>query len=157
LCALIESASAADLARQSEGTRWTNRQVLFHMLFGYLITRSLVMLVKIVSRLPDQFGRGFAGLLDAGTRPFDRINYWGSRAGGQILSPAQVARWMDRVVASLQRGLGRETEQSLLRAMRFPTRWDPYFTETMALRAVYEYPMRHFVHHLRQLTLRSRG
>lgn len=154
---LVDAASPVELARHSGGTQWTNRQLLFHMLFGYLITRNLLVLVKIVSRLPDRFGRAFAGLLDAGARPFDRINYWGSRAGGQVLNPAQMARWMDRVVASLQRHLDRESERSLRRGMHFPTRWDPYFTQTMTLRELYNYPTLHFDHHRRQLTLPHRN
>jgi len=37
--ALIAKSSQADLARLSNGTRWTNRELLFHMLLGYLVTR----------------------------------------------------------------------------------------------------------------------
>jgi hypothetical protein len=150
---LIEAASDADLARRSAGTRWTNQQLLFHMLFGYLVTRNLLVLVKLVARLPKPVGRGFAALLNAGTRPFDQVNYWGSRAAGQVLGPVRTARWMDRVVTSLQRHLERETPRSLERTMAFPTRWDPYFKAEMTLRDVYDYPTLHFDHHRRQLTL----
>lgn len=31
--------------RPSNGTRWTNKQLLFHMLLGYLILRALRLLV----------------------------------------------------------------------------------------------------------------
>jgi hypothetical protein len=34
---LVKRASAEDLRRRTTGTRWTNRQLLFHMVFGYLI------------------------------------------------------------------------------------------------------------------------
>ena len=34
---LVLSASDLDLGRRSHGTRWTNRQLLFHLLFGYQI------------------------------------------------------------------------------------------------------------------------
>jgi hypothetical protein len=37
---LLDKASAASLRRRSSGTRWTNRQLLFHMLFGYLIVHT---------------------------------------------------------------------------------------------------------------------
>jgi hypothetical protein len=37
---LLGKASPASLRRRSDGTRWTNRQLLFHMLFGYLIVRT---------------------------------------------------------------------------------------------------------------------
>ena len=37
--ARLAHASSADLARATNGTRWTKRELLFHMLYGYLITR----------------------------------------------------------------------------------------------------------------------
>ncbi len=33
---LLADAPLDDLRRSSDGTRWTNEQLLFHMLFGYL-------------------------------------------------------------------------------------------------------------------------
>jgi hypothetical protein len=39
--ALAHTASAEDLARRSSGTRWTNRQLLFHMVLGYLVVRTM--------------------------------------------------------------------------------------------------------------------
>ncbi len=43
---LTSQASSADLRRGSNGTRWTNQQLLFHMLFGYMIVRVLLGLVR---------------------------------------------------------------------------------------------------------------
>lgn len=37
--------------------------------------------------------------------------------------------------------------------MQFPTRWDPYFRDTMTVLAVYHYGTEHYDHHRRQLTL----
>ena len=34
---LMNNATSANLRRESNGTRWTNRQLLYHMVFGYLI------------------------------------------------------------------------------------------------------------------------
>ncbi|HEV7204893.1 MAG TPA: DinB family protein [Jatrophihabitans sp.] len=149
---LVQAGTPADLARQSSGTRWSNRELLFHMLFGYLITRNLRVIVKIVSRLPERAQHWFAAALDAAVRPFHHINYWGSRAGGRILTPAQMAGWMDRVVGSLHRHLEREGPATLQRSMAFPTGWDPYFSERMSLAEVYHYATLHFDHHRRQLT-----
>ena len=75
--ALLEQSTPDALSRPSKGTRWTNRQLLFHMLFGYLITRNLRIVVLVVSRAPLGVQAGFARLLDAATRPFDQINYLG--------------------------------------------------------------------------------
>jgi hypothetical protein len=33
---LVDSATVAELRMPTNGTRWTNEQLLFHMLFGYL-------------------------------------------------------------------------------------------------------------------------
>src|SRR6266540_3371885 len=43
--ALVAAASPEDLSRGTTGTRWTNQQLLFHMLFGYFIVRALLGLV----------------------------------------------------------------------------------------------------------------
>jgi hypothetical protein len=66
---LVQRSAPADLARRSHGTRWTNRELLFHMLFGYLITHSLRLVVKMISRLPVGAQRAFTTVLDAATRP----------------------------------------------------------------------------------------
>ena len=44
---LLAQADSASLRRQSDGTRWTNQQLLFHMLFGYLIVRALLVLAGL--------------------------------------------------------------------------------------------------------------
>ena len=81
---LIGEASSGDLRRRSNGTRWTNRQLLFHMVFGYVIVRTLMPLVHALGRLGH--GRGFAATLNAGRRPFHVINYLGSCGGGHVLT-----------------------------------------------------------------------
>ena len=150
---LLARASHRDLARISNGTRWSNEQLLFHMLFGYLVVRNLRILVKVFGRLPDPLSRGLARLLDATTRPFHVINYWGSCIGVRVYGPARMGHWFDRTITSLQRHLDAETEAALGRRMYFPTRWDPLFTEVMTLQDIYHYPTQHFDFHRAQLTL----
>lgn len=58
---LLQAASRAGLRRRSAGTRWTNEQLLFHMMFGYLIVLKLLALVRLFSRLPPAVSRTFAG------------------------------------------------------------------------------------------------
>jgi hypothetical protein len=82
---LVGQATPADLGRGSNGTRWTNRQLLFHMLFGYLIVRTLMPLVHAFGRRPDRWNRRFAAILNAGQQPFHVINYVGSWGGGEVL------------------------------------------------------------------------
>jgi hypothetical protein len=148
---LISSASAHDLRRRSDGTRWTNRQLLFHMVFGYLIVRTLLPLVHALARLG--YSRRFAATLNAGRRPFHMINYLGSCGGGQVLTTHAIAALLDRTIQALHRSLAAETAQSLVLTMHFPTAWDPYFKPTMSVLDVYHFGTQHFDHHRRQLTL----
>jgi len=150
---LLESATVAELGRPSNGTSWTNEQLLFHMLFGYMIVGRLLVLVRVFGRLPDRFSQGFARLLDASARPFHAVNYFGSLGGARIFGYQGMGRKLDRVIANLLAHLDRESESELRRGMHYPASWDPYFMDYMTLADVYRYPTQHFEHHRRQLTL----
>ena len=148
---LVGRATAHDLARRSDGTRWTNRQLLFHMVLGYGVVRTLLPLVHGLGRLGHS--RGFAATLNAGRRPFHVINYLGSWGGGRLLTMRIVVALFDRTIDALHRGLDAETASSLDLSMHFPTDWDPYFTPVMTVLDVYHFGTQHFDHHQRQLTL----
>ena len=105
---LLALASPADLKRRSDGTRWTNQELLFHMLFGYFVVRTLLGLVRLFGRLPDGFSRVFASILNSGTRPFHVINYLGSCGGALVLRGARLASMFDRTIDSLHRHLDAE-------------------------------------------------
>jgi len=149
----VAEMTPADLARPSNGTRWTNRELLFHMLFGYLVVQALLPMVKGLGHLPPGSSRPFAALLDASTRPFDWINYVGSVGGGRVLTPQRMVRWLDSVTARIERDMDRQSPARLRRGMHFPTHWDPYFKDFMTLADTYHYPTEHFDHHDRQLSV----
>jgi hypothetical protein len=153
LAALVASASAADLRRPTDGTRWTNQQMLFHMVFGYLIVLRLLPLVRFFGHRPDAYSRAFSGVLNAGTRPFHVVNYLGSCGGTLVFHGPRLVWLCDRVIAALGRHLDHETDQALSRTMHFPVNWDPYFNDTMTLLDVYRFGTQHFDYHARQLTL----
>lgn len=153
LQAWLKSAITEDLRRKSNGTRWTNEELLFHMVFGYMVVRALLPLVNVISRLPTPVGKAFAALLNAGTRLFDVINYWGSRCASLVYNKRRMGRKLDKTIASITRRLERENPGSLSRTMPFPDRWDPFFAPVMTLNDVYAYPTKHFDFHARQLSL----
>lgn len=153
---LIEHASPDDLTRGSSGTRWTNQQLLFHMLFGYLLIRSLLMLAGLFARLPASASRVFAKALGTMTVPFHWVNYLGSCAGARVFSPRRMAVKLDRVTTALERRLGAEASTRLRSGMYFPVRWDPFFKEFMTVADLYHYPTQHFDFHKQQLTLSQR-
>lgn len=150
---LVADATKADLHRRSAGTRWTNQQLLFHMLFGYLIVLRLLPLVRVFGHLPDAASRVFASALDSATKPFHVVNYLGSYGGGTVISPDRMAAWLDRTVQALHQRLDAETAVSLQRRLHFPVGWDPFFKETMTLTDVYHFGTQHFEYHRAQLTL----
>jgi hypothetical protein len=150
---LVRGSSRSDLRRRSSGTRWTNQQLLFHMLFGYLVVLRLLPLVQLLGRLPDGVSRRFAAVLDAATGPFHLVNYLGSRAGGTVLTPTQMAALLERTIAVLHRRLDAAHDADLQRRMHFPVGWDPFFTDVMSLADVYHFGTQHFDFHRQQLTL----
>jgi DinB family protein len=146
-----------DWAKPTSGTRWTNEQLLFHMVFGYMIVQRLLLIVRFFGRLPDAVGRGFAQILNAATPPFDVINYHGSCLAARIYNRKRMEAKLDRVIDALERSLKREGDNAFRRGMHYPTRWDPYFHDYMTLADIYRYPGQHYDHHRRQLTLTKLG
>ncbi|SED63558.1 DinB superfamily protein [Amycolatopsis tolypomycina] len=151
--ALLAAAGEDDLRRASSGTKWNNRQLLFHMLLGYLIMRALLRLVHWFGRRPDGVSRWYASLLNAGTKPFDVVNFAGSWLGGTTMPRRWMLALFDRTIVKLHRRLDRETDADLTLGMHYPTRWDPFFRDYMTVADVYRFPTQHFDFHRAQLTL----
>jgi hypothetical protein len=142
-----------DLRRQpSNGTKWSNEELLFHMMFGYMIMWSLIWLVKIFGRAPIKVSVAFAAVLNSLAGPFNAANFWGARFGARVYPYERMAAKFDRVLNSLRRRLAGEGIAALRRQMCFPVRWDPFFKERMTLADVYHYPIQHFEFHRGQLS-----
>ena len=150
---LVARATSVDRRRRTNGTRWTNGQMLWHMAFGYLLVRRLLPLVRLFGRLPEPFSRTFAAGLNACSRPFHHINYVGSVAGALVFHGPRLTRQLDHTIDRLHHLLDAESEAALGRGMHFPTAWDPFFQDTMTLEQVYRYATRHYDFHRAQLTL----
>jgi hypothetical protein len=150
---LVADATPAGLRRPSAGTGWTNQQLLFHMLFGYLIVRALLVLARVFGLLPDRASKAFARLLDSARRPFDLINYLGSCAGARIIPPSRMAPALDHVIAALHKHLQRETGSALRRGMRYSRDLGPVLHRLHDPGGHLPLPTQHFRFHQRQLTL----
>jgi hypothetical protein len=150
---LVDGATTAELRKSSNGTRWTNDQLLFHMVFGYLVVRTLLWLVRGFSMLPEGYSLRFAKALDSAARPFHLVNYVGSLGGARLLGHSGMERVMDNVTDRLIRILTGSSEQQLERGMHFPVGWDPYFRDYMTIQDVMHYATQHYRHHRLQLTL----
>jgi hypothetical protein len=119
---------------------WTNKQLLFQMLFGFILVRALMPLVNGFGRLPTAASRTFAAILNAGTRPFHVLNYLSALPGGTVLSSRVMGKLMDSTIEHLRGRLARESDHTLELAMHFPVGRDPYFKDTMTVADVCHYP-----------------
>ncbi|GAB2545987.1 DinB family protein [Nocardia heshunensis] len=137
----------------TNGTRWTNEELLFHMVFGYMIVQKLLILLRVFGRLPAGAARTNSRFLNAATKPFDLVNFYGSRLAARVYNRRRMGAKMDRVIASLRRSLFRAADADFARGMPYPERWDPYFHGYMTLADIYRYPGQHYDHHRKQLTV----
>jgi hypothetical protein len=137
---LAEAEHANVWNARTRGTKWTNEQLLFHMVFGYMVVQRLLILMRVLGRLPEPASRVFARVLNAATTPFHVVNYYGSCAAALVYNRDRMGAKLDRVVASLNRKLGREDNNAFGRGMHYPTRWDPFFSDYMTLADIYRYP-----------------
>lgn len=152
-CTWSNRPARSDFDRPSNGTRWSNEQLLSHMVFGFMVVLRLLPLVRLFGRLPQRWSRRFVRLLDLGTPLFDVVNYYGSCAASLVYNRHRMVAKCGRVLAALESRLAAEPERNFDRRMAFPVRWDPFFADTMSLEQVYRYPVEHFDFHARQLTL----
>jgi hypothetical protein len=103
---LLDAALPAEFRAPTIGTRWTNKQLLFHMLFGFFLVRALLPMVKGMARLPAGVSRAFAKALNACTRPFHVINYLSALPGATVLSGRAMGRLMDSTIGHIRANLG---------------------------------------------------
>jgi hypothetical protein len=150
---VVEDARARDLDRVSDGTRWTNRELLFHMWFGQRLTRALVILMAVTSRLPLGFGTVFARALTSATTPYNWINYIGAVGGARTAGLGRAQRWMNADTEWLLRWAAGASERDAHRGMAVPVTWDPYFGPWMSRADVLAWAPKHYRHHRAQLTL----
>lgn len=150
---LTSGGSVGALDAPSEGTRWTNRELLFHMWFGQRIARVFIPMIGGFSRLPSPVSRQYARLLTALSRPYGWVNYAGSVAGARVGGLARARRWMANDTAAIVRWADAASEEELARGMSVPAGWDPYFAPWMSRRDLLEWAPKHYRHHRAQLTI----
>jgi hypothetical protein len=83
------------------------------MLFGFIVVRVLLSLVKGFGRLPPAVSRAFAASLNAGTRPFHVVNYLSALPGGMVLGSRAITNLMDATIEHLRGSLAQESECTL--------------------------------------------
>lgn len=150
---VVASAGPADLEGPSDGTRWTNGQLLFHMWFGQRIARVFVPLFGVLGRLPRPLGVGYARLLSALTRPYNWVNFVAPVGGARLVGPHRTDRWMRADTDWLLRWATAASDKKLGLTAHVPAEWDPYFSSSMSRADILDWAPKHYRHHRNQLTL----
>jgi DinB superfamily len=149
--AMAASISEQAWTEPSHNPGWTNGQLLFHVLLGFILVLPLASILVFFGHLPALCSRIFAGILNFSTPLFNRVNAAGPRAGARLLGRAGVIKQFDRVHAAILARLERVRPRDWALAMHYPTRWDPRFQTPMHLEELFRYPVTHLRHHRSQL------
>jgi hypothetical protein len=151
--AILQTARIDELDLPSHGTKWTNRQLLFHMLLGQRITRMVIVIMAAFSRLPAGASRAWAKGMTAATPLYDRLNFAGGVVGGRLFTEARMERQMQAVTAKILHYYDHASPDQMARGMSIPPSWDPYFSTWMDRAQLMKWAPMHYQHHRRQLTL----
>ncbi|HEX6728466.1 MAG TPA: DinB family protein [Pyrinomonadaceae bacterium] len=138
----------------SNNPGWTNGQVLFHILLGFILVLPLSWLLIFFGHLPRVCGKAFAAILNFSTPLFHWINKIGPRAAARVLGRNGVIRMFGQVHRAILIRLERVRSSQWALSMHFPTRWDPRFRADMRLEDLFFYPVAHLRHHSAQLRAR---
>ena len=90
-----------------------------------MVVQRLLILVRVLSHLPDWVSRWFARMLNAASPPFHVINFYGTNAAAVVYNRNRMGAKMDRVIDALQQSLIGHNAIALRNGMHFPTGWDP--------------------------------
>ena len=148
---MLASLSPQDWGRPSGNRAWTNGQLLFHVMFGFLLVPRLWRIMQLFGRLPADWSRTFARVLDYTTPLYNRVNGVLPRLGGRAYDQKSLARAYDRIHAQILRRLSSIRETDWGRVMHYPTRWDPRFSEVMRMGDLPRWAVAHLRHHRTQL------
>jgi len=148
---MVASISDQEWTAPSHNPGWTNGQLLFHVLLGFILVLPLASILVFFGHLPAACSRLFAGVLNFSAPLFNRINAVGPRAGARLLGRPGVTRKFDQMHGAILARLDRVRAQDWALAMHYPTRWDPRFQTPMRLENLFRYPVDHLRYHRSQL------
>jgi hypothetical protein len=151
--AILKAALPEELDLPTDGTAWTNRQLLFHMLLGQRVTRMVIVVMAAFSRLPPGASRAWAAGMSAVTPLYHRLNWLAAVVGGRLFTVARMGRQMEAVTGKILHFYDHASPLELRRGMTIPPSWDPYFSTWMDRAELMTWAPMHYRHHRGQLTL----
>jgi len=148
---MVASTAGQSWATPSHNPGWTNGQLLFHVLLGFILVLPLAGILVFFGHLPAACSRSFAAILNFSTPLFNRLNAVGPRSGARLLGQEGLITKFDQVHRAILERLEHVRPADWALAMHYPTRWDTRFKTPMRLEDLFRYPVDHLRHHRRQL------
>ena len=149
--ALVDSLSDEHLTQPSLNSGWTNGEVLFHILLGFVLLEPLGPMARFFGRLPRFVFKPFAWVMDALTGPFNWINALGARGGARVYDRRRLLARYDRVHDHALAMIASVGPDEWERGMYYPARWDPLFSGFMTVEQVFRFPILHYEVHAAQI------
>src|SRR6266496_4682471 len=149
---LVNSLSENDLNRQSKNEGWTNGEILFHIMFAFILILTLGPMIRFWSRLPKRYSKVFANILNFSTVTFNWINGFAPRMGNKVFTRSRYGKIFDKVYAHLIELLSSIKDNEWNSGMYYPDKWEPLFDEFMTLEKLFYYPIRHLEFHVGQIS-----
>jgi hypothetical protein len=154
---LVDSMSDSDWKTPSRNPAWTNGQVVYHVLFGFILIPALFGMIRFWSRMPPRFSRSFARALNWSTPVFNLANSLGPKGQAALFGQKRAIPIFDRVHRAILRRVDSLEQGEWRRGMYYPDRWDNLFRDFMTYEDLFRYPGLHLKKHLNQLALGTGG
>ena len=148
---LLNLLSDDDFRKKSHNPGWNNNEILFHMLFGFMIIIPLISIIRFFGKKPKKYSAVFSKVLNSSTSLFNWINAIGARGGGMIFKRHALSYRFYKTIEALNNKLDSVSENELKQGMYYPLKWDSLFAEYMTLEKLFRYPIAHFKFHKKQI------
>jgi len=149
---LVNSLPDSALNKRSANPGWTNGQIIWHIVFAFILTPILIVILRFFGRLPRRWSKLFALALNYSTPVFNLVNAIGPRVAVKIFTRRSIARLFDRIIDRILIMIYNTKDRDWELGMYYPNRWDPTnFKEYMTFNDIVHYPILHLRHHLAEV------
>jgi hypothetical protein len=134
--------------KQSRNPAWTNGEVMFHIMFAYMLIPRLWWILKFFTHLPKSYSKVFAAILTFFTPLYHFANKNGPRGGAKIYKLQKLGKKYDKVHKSILRKLNSMKPEDFELGMYYPQGWDKNnFKEYMTMEDLFLWSTLHFKYH----------
>src|SRR6266536_6160238 len=95
---LVNSLPDSALNKRSANPGWTNGQIIWHIVFAFILTPILIVILRFFGRLPRRWSKLFASALNYSTPVFNLVNAIGPRIAVKIFPRKLIVKLFDHII-----------------------------------------------------------